>query len=70
MRRHLVQTHEGARHPFRQSLPAAKPRLQSQDRPAPAPRARSIMFKDDEQDWKLFLLSFLAFFTAFSAFIA
>lgn len=70
MRRHLVQTHEGARHPFRQSLPGAALRLPSEERPAPAPRARSIIFKDDEQDWKLFLLSFVAFFTAFSAFIA
>ena len=50
MTRRLVLTHEAARHPFRRALPA----------PAPVKPARS-----DDADWKLFLLSFAAFFTCF-----
>ena len=50
MTRRLVLTHEAAGHPFRRSLPP----------PAPVVPAR-----DDDRDWKLFLLSFAAFFTCF-----
>lgn len=54
MTRRLVLTNEAARHPFRQTLPP----------PAPArPSAR------DDQDWKLFALSFAAFFTCFYSFL-
>ncbi|WP_174292731.1 hypothetical protein [Sphingomonas bacterium] len=49
----LVLTNEAARHPFRRSLP-----------PPVVVRARS-----DDQDWKLFLLSFAAFFTCFYTFL-
>lgn len=64
MKRALVLSNEGARHPFRRRLPqhvfASIPegsRVQS--------RARS-----DDQDWRLFLLSFAAFFTVAYTFIA
>ncbi len=69
MRRHLVLSSEHARHPFRASLPARalQPGLAW---PGARQRARAIVVKDDEQDWKLFLLSFIAFFTAISGFIA
>lgn len=80
MRRHLVQTNEAAQHPFRQYLPVGAMALSTQDDDGtagdeagnvlPEPRARAIMFVNDETDWKLFLLSFIAFFTAISAFIA
>jgi hypothetical protein len=50
MTRRLVLTNESARHPFRQTLP-----------PPVAPDVR----KRDDEDWKLFLLSFAAFFTCF-----
>jgi hypothetical protein len=53
MTRRLVQTTESARHPFRRALPPAA---------LVAPR-------DDDQDWKLFALSFGAFFTCFYTFI-
>ncbi len=53
MKRRLVLTHEAARHPFRRSLPP--PTIE------PA--------RDDDQDWKLFLLSFAAFFTCFYTFL-
>ena len=53
MRRRLVLTNEAARHPFRRSLP-----------PRPVARPR-----DDDSDWKLFLLSFAAFFTCFYTFL-
>lgn len=49
MTRRLVLTNESARHPFRQSLP-----------PPVVLRTRN-----DDEDWKLFLLSFAAFFTCF-----
>lgn len=51
----LVLTNEAARHPFRRSLP---------------PPARTVVLPDEDQDWKLFLLSFAAFFTCFYSFIA
>ncbi|MCP1470944.1 hypothetical protein J3E64_002641 [Sphingobium sp. OAS761] len=61
--RPLVLTSESARHPFRQRLPAHV--LRAADPAAGAPRKRV----DDDQDWKLFALSFCAFFTAFYSFI-
>ncbi|MEG8039517.1 hypothetical protein QP166_09240 [Sphingomonas sp. LR60] len=51
MQRRLVLTNEGARHPFRRTLP-----------PPPAPQAA----KAGDQDVRLFLLSFGAFFITFS----
>jgi hypothetical protein len=53
MNRRLVLTNEAARHPFRRTLPPAAIRK---------PR-------DDDHDWKLFALSFAAFFTCFYTFI-
>ena len=53
MKRRLVLTNEAARHPFRRTLP-----------PFAAERMR-----DDEGDWKLFVLSFAAFFTCFYTFL-
>lgn len=55
MTRRPVLTNEAAGHPLRRMLP-----------PPPEPVARP----DDDQDWKLFLLSFSAFFTAIYGFIA
>ncbi|MET0364368.1 MAG: hypothetical protein ABW169_06915 [Sphingobium sp.] len=60
--RTLVLTSESARHPFRQRLPAHVLRV------APAPAAKD-RHRDDDKDWKLFTLSFCAFFTAFYSFI-
>ncbi|MEG3165139.1 hypothetical protein U1701_11090 [Sphingomonas sp. PB2P19] len=54
MTRRLVLTTEAARHPFRRSLPP----------PGVAPARRS-----DDEDWRLFALSFAAFFTCFYSFI-
>ena len=54
MNRRLVLTNEAAGHPFRRRLP-----------PPPEPVARP----DDDKDWKLFLLSFAAFFTCFYTFL-
>lgn len=54
MTRRLVLTTEAARHPFRQVLPP----------PAPVRVAG-----DEDKDWKLFALSFAAFFTCFYTFI-
>lgn len=63
MRRTLVLTSESARHPFRQRLPRHVLRSvvaeASRDRAPPS----------DDNDWKLFILSFGAFFTAFYSFI-
>lgn len=53
MTRRLVTTNEGARHPLRRSLP---PPLIVQQR-------------NSDDDWKLFLLSFAAFFTCFYTFL-
>ena len=50
MTRSLVLTNEAARHPFRRSLP---------------PPAPTVRVPNDDADWKLFLLSFAAFFTCF-----
>ena len=63
MRRALVLTNEAARHPFRQQQPRhifendARP-----DETAPVDVS-------DDNDWKLFLLSFAAFFTVAYTFI-
>ena len=54
MTRRLVLTNESARHPFRASLP-----------PPVAIRTP----RNDDQDWKLFALSFAAFFTCFYTFL-
>ena len=50
MKRRLVLTNEAAGHPFRRTLPP----------PAPISQARN-----DDQDIKLFVLSFFAFFICF-----
>ena len=54
MTRRLVLTNEAARHPLRRSLP---------------PPPRPVVRPDDDKDWKLFVLSFAAFFTCFYSFI-
>lgn len=56
--RALILTTESAHHPFRQQLPRHV--LQVQDASTPV---------SDDDDWKLFVLSFCAFFTAFYSFI-
>ncbi len=61
--RPLVLTTESARHPFRQRLPAHVLRVAEE---IPTRRKR---ISDDDSDWKLFGLSFAAFFTAFYSFI-
>ena len=70
LKRTLVLTTESARHPFRQTLPPHVFTL------APAgPGAKEVegvklrSVSADDSDWKLFLLSFVAFFTAFYGFI-
>lgn len=62
--RPLVLTTESARHPFRQRLPQHVLRVVEQ---APAAKQKRV---DDDSDWKLFGLSFCAFFTAFYSFIS
>jgi len=52
--RRLVLTNEAARHPVRRALPPVKPL-------APV--------REDDQDLKLFALSFAAFFVCFYSFI-
>ncbi|MDQ2892368.1 MAG: hypothetical protein M3R64_04655 [Pseudomonadota bacterium] len=54
MTRRLVLTNEAARHPFRATLP---------------PPLVSRSHASDDNDWKLFALSFAAFFTCFYTFI-
>jgi hypothetical protein len=54
MKRRLVLTNEAARHPLRQMLP---------------PPAVARVAPDEDRDWKLFSLSFAAFFTCFYTFI-
>lgn len=61
-KRALVLTDEPARHPFRRRLPAhvlAAVETKGGDSAAAS----------DDGDWKLFLLSFSAFFTAIYSFI-
>lgn len=53
-RRYLVMTDEARRHPFRQTLP----------------RQRVVEVKSDDNDLKLFALSFTAFFICFYTFLA
>ncbi len=56
MTRRLVLTNEAARHPFRRTL---------------APVAiNAAKRSNDDSDWKLFMLSFAAFFTCFYTLIA
>ena len=50
MNRRLVLTNEAARHPFRRTLP---------------PPAIPVVVRSQDDDWKLFALSFAAFFTCF-----
>jgi hypothetical protein len=64
MRRALVLTNEAARHPFRQRLPRHVFAVEAVREPV-LRRPR-----DDDHDWKLFLLSFVAFFTVAYSFIA
>ncbi|MHA6722723.1 hypothetical protein [Sphingomonas sp. RS2018] len=56
-RRYLVLTDEARRHPFRRTLPVQ--RVVSIDKP-----------RDDDNDLKLFALSFTAFFICFYTLIA
>jgi len=60
----LILTHDAARHPFRQSLP---PHIFAQ---APVSASARKPSDADDKDWKLFLLSFAAFFTVAYSFIA
>ena len=55
--RRLALTNEGAGHPFRRSLP-------------PAESAHKAADRRGDNDWKLFALSFAAFFTCFYVLIA
>lgn len=66
MRRSLVLTNESARHPFRMSLPRNIFRVA----PENEDEARKAYRHSDDNDWKLFLLSFTAFFTVAYSFIA
>lgn len=61
--RPLVLTTESARHPFRQRLPRYVLRVAEEQ------GARARPAASDDNDWKLFMLSFGAFFTAFYSFI-
>ena len=56
--RPLILTNESARHSFRQRLPR---HVLAVHDVSPA--------TSDDSDWKLFMLSFCAFFTAFYSFI-
>ncbi|HEX7820022.1 MAG TPA: hypothetical protein VF463_05325 [Sphingobium sp.] len=60
MKRSLVLTSEGARHPFRRALPDHVTRGTVELQPV----------QSSDSDWRLFLLSFVAFFTAAYSFIA
>lgn len=59
MKRALVLTSEGCRHPFRQTLPHHVTRALEELAP----------LRSSDQDWKLFVLSFAAFFVAAYSFI-
>lgn len=54
MRRRLVLTNEAARHPFRRTLP---------------PPVKARRRQDDDQDIRLFALSFTAFFISIYTFL-
>lgn len=58
MTRRLVLTHEAAGHPFRRLLP-----------PPPAPAPAQVKARGGDEDWKLFALSFAAFFTCFYTYL-
>ncbi len=60
MKRTLVLTSEGARHPFRRVLPDHVTRGTVELKPV----------QPSDNDWRLFLLSFAAFFAAAYSFIA
>jgi len=62
--RPLVLTTESARHPFRRMLPPHVLRVAEENG-----TGRRKPPVDDDSDWKLFALSFCAFFTAFYGFI-
>lgn len=66
--RPLVLTNESARHPFRQRLPRHIFQIVEEKAATAKPRARTVA-RSDDNDWKLFVLSFSAFFTAFYSFI-
>ncbi|MBB3981538.1 hypothetical protein GGR44_001185 [Sphingobium fontiphilum] len=68
LKRTLVLSTESARHPFRRSLPAHVLRWEEPE--AKAAVGKMPATRNDDQDWKLFALSFSAFFTAFYSFIA
>lgn len=59
MTRRLVLTNDAARHPLRRALP-----------PATLAALPENAQRDQDSDWKLFVLSFLAFFTCFYTMIA
>ncbi len=59
MKRPLVLTSEHARHPFRQTLPRHVTTVVEEVRRP----------KSSDNDWKLFVLSFAAFFTAAYSFV-
>lgn len=63
MRRALVLTHEQARHPFRRRLP------RHVFLPAPEKAESPPAADAEDQDWKLFVLSFAAFFTVAYTFL-
>lgn len=60
MKRPLVLTSEHARHPFRQRLPRHVTTVVAETPRRP---------KSSDDDWKLFVLSFAAFFTAAYSFV-
>jgi hypothetical protein len=60
MKRTLVLSSDGARHPFRRTLPQHVTNGTIDLKPV----------KSSDNDWRLFLLSFAAFFTAAYSFIA
>ncbi|WP_375248815.1 hypothetical protein [Sphingomonas sp.] len=63
MDRRLVLTNEAARHPFRRGLPPVSQALLAEIASAAARRS-------GDADWKLFVLSFTAFFISLTTFIA
>lgn len=61
--RPIVLTNETARHPFRRQLPVHVLEVKG------VVGAKAEDAASDDNDWKLFVLSFCAFFTAFYSFI-
>ncbi|QJB70649.1 hypothetical protein HF685_03620 [Parasphingorhabdus halotolerans] len=66
-KRSLVLREEGARHPFRLSLPREILQVAEEQVLAEAESSPEKFWQNE--DLHLFLLSFVAFFTAFSIFI-